>query len=85
MEALGELTEIGGNLCIASDDLTSLKGLEKLRRIGGNFEISDAKLNSFSELINLSEIGGDFKIGPNLYGNSCRFVCFNGLENLETI
>ena len=85
LEALGELTEIGGNLCIASDDLTSLKGLEKLRRIGGNFEISDAKLNSFSELINLSEIGGDFKIGPNLYGNSCRFESFNGLENLETI
>lgn len=85
LEALGELTEIGGNLYISNDYLTSLKGLEKLKRIGGNFEINNAQLTSFNELINLSEIGGDFKITPNQYGNACRLKSFNGLENLETI
>ena len=85
LEALENLTRIGGNLSIGSfgagnAELTSLAGLENLTRIGGYLSVfGNAALTSLSGLEGVTSIGG------GLFIRNTSLTSLSGLENASSI
>ena len=85
LEALENLTSIGGNLSIGSfgagnAELTSLAGLENLASIGGYLSLfGNASLTSLSGLEGVTSIGG------GLFIRNTSLTSLSGLENVSGI
>lgn len=81
IDALSNVTSIGGNLTISAQELVNLNGLENLSSIGGDLILTNTdRLYDLSGLENLSSIGGDLVIT-----NSYFLACLKGLSGLTTI
>ena len=67
IEALANLTSVGGDLYIGSNaDLANIEGLANLTRVGGYLEISDnGLLTNIEALANLTSVGGYLDIYEN--------------------
>ena len=85
LEALENLTSIGGNLSIGSfgagnADLTSLTGLDNLTRIGGYLSIFGN-----TSLTSLEGLEGVIGIGGSLFIRNTSLTSLAGLENVSGI
>lgn len=81
LNALSQLTGIGGNLIIRNTVINNLNGLENITTIGGNLWINEnAQLTSLNGLNNLTTIDEMLRIDENhLLTN------LSGLDNLNTL
>ncbi len=79
-------TEIGGNVRIVNENITSLSGLSVITSIGGDLYIQGTQLENLIGLNNLSNIDGSLHVGgSNSNKGNPLLVKLSGLDNLSSI